>query len=191
MSGTIEYWFDFSSPYGFIAAMKIHAIARPIRWRPFLLGAVYKTFGQSPLEHPLKREYVVKVDAPRMARLIGLELKVPADFPGHSLPPARLFYWIEDQDAARAQEFARAAYRAYWLDGRSTSDPAVALNTAARLGFDRDAATAGLQQPSIKELLIRANEEAIGKGVFGSPFFLVDGEPFWGSDQLDLIAAKK
>ena len=191
MSDTIEFWFDFASPYGFIAAMKIDAIACSVDWRPFLLGAVYKKFGQSPLEHPLKREYVVSVDAPRMARLIGLDLKVPADFPDHSLPPARMFYWIEDQDPMKAPEFAKAAYRAYWLEGRSTSDPAVAVSTAVARGFDRHAASAGLQQPSIKERLIRANDEAIGKGVFGSPFFLVDGEPFWGSDRLELIAAKK
>ena len=191
MVGTIEFWFDFASPYGFIAAMKIDAIAHPIGWRPFLLGTVYKKFGQSLLEHPLKREHVVKVDAPRMAHLIGLDLKVPADFPDHSLSPARLFYWIEGQDPAKAPEFAKAAYRAYWLEGRSTSDPAVAVSTAVALGFDKGAVTAGLQEPSIKERLVRANDEAIGKGVFGSPFFLVDGESFWGSDRLELIAAKK
>lgn len=60
MPDTIEYWFDFASPYGFIAATKIGAIARSVRWRPFLLGAVYRKYGQSPLEHPLKRAYVVQ-----------------------------------------------------------------------------------------------------------------------------------
>lgn len=132
-----------------------------------------------------------KVDAPRMARLIGLDLKMPADFPDHSLPPARLFYWIEDQDPMEAPEFAKAAYRAYWLEGHSTGDPAVAVTTGVALGFDREAVTMGLHDPSIKERLMRANDEAIGKGVFGSPFFIVDGESFWGSDRLDLIAAKK
>jgi len=53
----IDFYFYFSSPYGFIAAMQIDAIERAVRWRPFLLGAVYKTFGQSPLDHPLKRKY--------------------------------------------------------------------------------------------------------------------------------------
>jgi 2-hydroxychromene-2-carboxylate isomerase len=73
----IEFYFDFASPYGFLAAMQIDRIERPIVRRPFLLGAAYKKFGQSPLEHPLKRDYVFKVDAPRMARHLGLTLKVP------------------------------------------------------------------------------------------------------------------
>jgi 2-hydroxychromene-2-carboxylate isomerase len=185
----IDFYFDFASPYGFLAAMQVGAIARPVRWRPFLLGAVYKKFGQSPLEHPLKREYVIKVDAPRMARRLGLDLQVPADFPNHSLPPARLFYWIEAQDPAKAAEFAKAAYRAFWIDGRSTSDPAVAVSTAVSLGFAQDAVNAGLQNPSIKQRLVRATDEAIDRGVFGSPFFFVDGEPFWGSDRLDMLVA--
>ena len=94
----IDFYFDFASPYGFIAAMQMDALAQQVRWRPFLLGAVYKTFGQSPLEHPLKRKYVIEVDAPRMAQRIGLALKVPAGFPEHALPPARAFYWIEQQE---------------------------------------------------------------------------------------------
>ena len=85
------------------------------RWRPFLLGAVYKTFGRSPLDHPLKRKYVIEVDAPRMARRIGLELKFPTNFPEHSLPPSRAFYWIEQRD--------KAVYCRYWLEGSATGDP--------------------------------------------------------------------
>jgi len=186
----IDFYFDFASPYGFIAGMQIDAIERPVGWRPFLLGAVYKTFGQSPLEHPLKRKYVIEVDAPRMARRIGLELKVPADFPAHALPPARAFYWIEQQDPARAVAFATAVYRKYWLEGSATSDAAIAADAAASVGFDRDAVLAGMQDASTKSRLIHENEDAIRKGVFGSPFFLVDGEPFWGSDRIALLAQR-
>ena len=185
----IEFYFDFASPYGFIAAMQIDAIARPVTWRPFLLGAVYKTFGQSPLEHPLKKDYVLNVDAPRMARRIGLELKVPAGFPEHALAPSRAFYWIEAQDPARAVAFAKLAYREYWLEGRATSDPAVAADVAAAIGFDRAAALAGMQDARIKARLVEENEAAIRKRVFGSPFFLVDGEPFWGSDRMPFLPA--
>jgi DSBA-like thioredoxin domain len=110
MARAIDFYFDFASPYGFIASTRIDAVAenigRTVNWRPFLLGAVYKAFGQSPLEHPLKRDYVMKVDAPRIARQTGLQLKVPADFPEHSLPPARAFYWIEARAPAKAAQFA-------------------------------------------------------------------------------------
>jgi len=180
----VEFYFDFASPYGFIAAMQIDAIARPVTWRPFLLGAVYKTFGQSPLEHPLKKNYVLEADAPRVARRIGLQLEVPAGFPEHALAPSRAFYWIEEQDPANAVAFAKLAYRKYWLEGCATSDAAVAADAAVAVGFDRAAVLAGMQDARIKERLVEENAAAIRKGVFGSPFFLVDGEPFWGSDRM-------
>lgn len=183
----IDFYFDFASPYGFIAAMQADAVARPMRWRPFLLGAVYKTVGQSPLDHRLKRDYVIGVDAPRMARRIGLELKVPAGFPEHALPASRAFYWIERQDPARAVAFAKEAYRRYWLHGCATSDAAVAVDAAASVGYDRSTAMAGMQEQATKQRLAFENDEAIRKGVFGSPFFLVDGEPFWGSDRMPLV----
>ena len=183
----IQFYFDFASPYGFIAAMQVERVDRPIIWRPFLLGAVYKQVGQSPLDHALKRDYVINVDAPRIARSIGLKLKVPQGFPEHALPPSRAFYWVDSQDPAKAIAFAKAAYRLYWLRGRSTADPDAAVEAAESIGLSRDALMAGIQEPKVKQRLIRENEGAIAKGVFGSPFFLADGEPFWGSDRIELL----
>jgi 2-hydroxychromene-2-carboxylate isomerase len=183
----IDFYFDFASPYGFIAAMQADRLAGPVRWRPFLLGAVYKAVGQSPLDHRLKRDYVIGVDAPRMARRIGLELKVPAGFPEHALPASRAFYWIERQDPARAVAFAKAAYRQYWLHGRATSDATAAVDAASSVGYDRGATMAGMQEQATKDRLALENDEAIRKGVFGSPFFIADGVPFWGSDRMGLM----
>lgn len=184
----IEFYFDFSSPYGFLAAMQIDRIERPIVWRPILLGAVYKRVGQSPLDHPLKRDYIIKVDAPRMARRIGLALAVPQGFPEHALPPSRAFYWIDKQDPSMAIAFAKAAYRQYWLEGRATADADPVVDAASTIGFTRDAVLAGIKGTSAKDRLVHENEEAIRKGVFGSPFFLADGEPFWGGDRMSLIS---
>lgn len=183
----VDFYFDFASPYGFIAAMQIESIRRPVRWHPFLLGAVYKSAGQSPLDHRLKRDYIINVDAPRLARRLGLQLKIPAGFPEHALPASRAFYWIDRQDPARAVAFAGIAYRQYWLHGCSTSDAAMAVDAAASLGYDRNAVIAGVQEQSVKDRLVLENNEAIRKGVFGSPFFLADGEPFWGSDRISMI----
>lgn len=108
MTKPIEFYFDFASPYGFLAAMQIDVLLRPVTWRPFLLGAVYKTFGQSPLDHPLKRDYVIKVNAPRMARRVDLELKVPSGFPEHASPPSRVFYWIDQQDPTGAAKHPKS-----------------------------------------------------------------------------------
>lgn len=135
----VEFYFDFASPYGFLAAMQIEQMQRPVVWRPFLLGTVYQRFAQSPLEHPLKRDYVINLDAPRAARRIGLELRTPQGFPEHSLPPSRAFYWLEAQDTAKAITSAKAAYRKYWLDGCSTADAEAAADAALAMGVSRDA----------------------------------------------------
>jgi 2-hydroxychromene-2-carboxylate isomerase len=103
---------------------------------------------------------------------------------------AAAFYWIEQQDPAKAVAFAKAVYRRYWLEGSALSDVAVAADVAASIGCDRDAVSAGMQDARIKSRLIRENEEAIRNGVFGSPFFLVDGEPFWGSDRIAFLAQR-
>jgi 2-hydroxychromene-2-carboxylate isomerase len=134
----IDFYFDFASPYGFLAAMQIDALAeragRTVRWRPFLLGAVYKQVEQSPLDHPPKRDYVNNVDAPRCARLLALTLQRPRGWPEHALPPSRIFYWLDRDDPARAADYARAAYRKYWPSGESTADPDAAADVAAALG---------------------------------------------------------
>ena len=163
---------------------------RRLVWRPFLLGAVYQRFGQSPLEHPLRRRYVLEIDAPRVGRRDGVALKVPAGFPQHSLRAARAFYWIEACAPEKAPEFAKAAYRKYWIDGHSTADPAVAIDVAAMLGFNRKHVAEGLQEPTVKLRLVTENEQAIANGVFGSPLIRVDGEPLWGSDRLDDVAER-
>jgi 2-hydroxychromene-2-carboxylate isomerase len=117
-------------------------------------------------------------------------LKISTNFPEHSLPPSRAFYWIEQQDPAKAVAFATAVYCRYWLEGSATSDAAVAADAAASVGCDRDAVLAGMQDASTKSGLLRENEAAIRNGVFGSPFFLVDGEPFRGSDRIALLAQR-
>jgi 2-hydroxychromene-2-carboxylate isomerase len=195
MACCIDFHFDFSSPYGFIAAMKIDAVLeqtsyRRLTWRPFLLGAIYKRFGQSPLEHPLKRRYVLEIDVPRIGRRDGLDITPPAGFPEHSLPAARAFYWIEARAPEKAAEFAKTAYRKYWLEGHSTADPEVAIDAAVAVGFDRKRISEGMQDSLVKLRLTMENEQAIANGVFGSPFIAVDGEPFWGSDRLDAVSAR-
>ncbi len=187
----IDFYFDFASPYGFLAAMQIDALAeragRTVRWRPFLLGAVYNHVGQSPLEHPLKRDYINIIDAPRCARLIGLTLRRPRGWPEHALPPCRIFYWLDRDDPVGAAAYARAAYKKYWLGGESTADPDAAADIAATLDHGRSDALAAVQDIAVKQRVIDANEAAVARGVFGSPFIFVDDKPFWGSDRLTQI----
>jgi 2-hydroxychromene-2-carboxylate isomerase len=191
MPDKIEFFFDFSSPYGFIASTMIDDTAerhgREVLWRPFLIGAVYKEHGGVPLEHPLKRHYALN-DFLRAGRFNGIaDMRLPDNFPANPLAPSRVFYWIDGQDPAKAVEFAKAAYRTYWIDGRDTSDPQAAVDVATTLGFSAGEVMAGAQDDAVKTRLRDETTAAMERGVFGSPYIIVDGEPFWGGDRMDHI----
>jgi 2-hydroxychromene-2-carboxylate isomerase len=186
----IDFFFDFSSPYAYLASTRIDAVAakhgRTVRWRPFLLGAVYKATGYHPLEQAAKRQYFLR-DVPRAARLLGVPFAVPASFPENQLAASRATYWIEDQDAAKAGAFAKAAFAAYWAQGKKLPDPEIVAGLAAEQGFAREAVLSALNDPKVKDRLKSETDAALAAGIFGSPVTMVDGEPFWGSDRLDQI----
>ena len=187
----IEFWFDFSSPYSYIASERIDELAakhdRRVKWRPIMLGAAFKASGLPFLVSvPLKGDYS-KRDFDRSARYLGVPYKFPPKFPVTTLAAARGYYWLHGQDCARAREFAHAVFRAYWIDGRDIGDLPVVLEIAGKLGIDRDAFTAAIATPEIKDRLKQETEAAVARGMFGAPYFMVDGEPFWGADRLPQI----
>ena len=192
MSTAIEFWFDFSSPYGYLASQKIEALAakhgRTVDWHPMLLGVAFKQSGMAPLTQiPLKGDYS-KRDFARSARFHGAaDFRMPAMFPIPSQAPARIVLWTKDRDPALATKVIKALYRAYFADGLDISNPDIAADVAAKAGVDRAEARAAVDDPGIKEALRREVDGAIGRGVFGSPFVFVDGEPFWGLDRFDQI----
>jgi 2-hydroxychromene-2-carboxylate isomerase len=191
MDKAIDFYFDFSSPYGYIASHRIDAIAkkhsRSVNWRPYLLGAVFKVNGRAPLpSQPLVGDYALR-DFVRSARLYGVTLKIPARFPISAVNPSRAYYWMYDQDQEKAKPLARALYAAYFVGDRDISDPEQVAEVAAALGIDRSATLAALQEPRVKERLKQETDAAIARGAFGSPFLFVDGEPFWGNDRLEQV----
>ncbi|MEQ8965669.1 MAG: 2-hydroxychromene-2-carboxylate isomerase [Azospirillaceae bacterium] len=192
MAAPIDFYFDFSSPYGYLASTRIDELAarhgREVVWRPFLLGAVFKQTGTGPLvDVPIKGDYA-RHDMPRAARRLGVPFVLPEPFPFLALAPSRAYWWAFDRDRAEARRLARALYEAAFAEGRSLADPETVADVAAGLGFDRDALTAALADPEVKARLKAETDTAIDRGVFGSPFVIVDGEPFWGHDRLDDVA---
>ena len=192
MGSAIDFYFDFSSPYGYLAAQKIDAVAakygRSVDWRPVLLGAIFKETGMAPLTMiPLKGDYS-KRDFARSARFHGIaSFKMPSKFPIPSQAPARIILWLKAQDPALSIRVAKALFRAYFVDDIDISNPDAAVAVAANEGVDAAAARAAVDDPAIKDALKREVGAAIGRGVFGSPFVIVDGEPFWGLDRFDQI----
>ena len=187
----IVFFFDFSSPYSYIAAEKIDALAakhgRRVDWRPILIGAIFQQTGAVPLvQLPLKGDYSLR-DFPRSARFHGLPFKMPTRFPLPTQSAARAFYVIAERDALLARDFARAVFRALFVEDRDISDLAVVLEIAARFGIDSDELSQAVATSAVKEQLKRATETAAAQGVFGVPFFIVDQEPFWGADRLPQV----
>jgi 2-hydroxychromene-2-carboxylate isomerase len=192
MSAAIDFYFDFSSPYGYLASEKIEALAaghgRSVNWKPVLLGVIFKQTGAAPLTQvPLKGDYSRR-DMERSAKFHGIErFRVPSRFPIPSQAPARIVLWAQQRDAAFGACIVHALYRAYFADDRDISDPDTAATVAATCGADATAARAAVDDPQLKDALKRANDEAVARGVFGSPFVAIDGEPFWGLDRLDQV----
>ena len=184
--------FDFSSPYGYLAVAEDRGARGEIRptvdWHPMLLGVVFKQTGAAPLTMvPLKGDYSRR-DFERSARFHGIEFRMPPEFPDRRARRRRgSCSGCEARDPAVATRVIKALYRAFFVDGVDISDPDIAADVAARRASIAEAARAAVDDPAIKDALKREVEQAIARGVFGSPFVFVDGEPFWGLDRFDQV----
>lgn len=186
-ASTIDFYFDFSSPYSYIASEWIEALAarhgRTVNWKAILLGATFQAAElKSPVSYPLKREYSLH-DFERSARFAGVPLKNPGHFPIPTQNAARVFWWLHEKEPATAAHWARHCLRAYFARGVDLSDPAKLKELAAEFGIDANEAERVWNDPAWKARLKAANDAAIAAGVFGAPFFIIDNEPFWGNDR--------
>jgi len=191
---SLDFWFEFASVYSYPAATRIAALAQHasvrVRFRPFLLGPIFKAQGwvTSPFNlFPAKGRYMWR-DAERVCADLALRFRRPEPFPQSTVLCARVALvgladdWGED--------FCRAVYRAEFADGRRIDEPETIRAILADLKVDPDAAIAAAQTPEIKDKLRAETEEAQRLGIFGAPSFrTADGELFWGNDRLEAALA--
>lgn len=191
MAKTLDFYFDFYSPYGYLAHYKIDELAErygyTAHWHAILLGPAFKAVGSKPLlEIPMIGEYSAH-DFARTARLEGVPFVMPTTFPGATLAAGRTFYWLQDQDPALAKRFAKAAYKAAFAEGRDLLQLDTIKTVASAEGIDVQALEAAIQTDSVKERFKTAVQASLSKGVFGTPFVIVEGERFWGNDRLPQV----
>jgi 2-hydroxychromene-2-carboxylate isomerase len=191
MAAPIDFYFDFSSPYGYLASRRIDALAaahgRKVAWRPILLGVAFKATGGAPLPSiPIKGVYAMR-DFLRSARFHGIPYKQPTTFPVSTISAVRTFYWLQDRDAAKAVELAKALYNAYFTEDVDISKPEIVAQFAGKLGVKAEDLAAALNDQAVKDRTKKEVDAAVAHGVFGSPYIIVDGEPFWGMDRLDQV----
>jgi 2-hydroxychromene-2-carboxylate isomerase len=189
----IDFYFDFISGYGYFASLRIEALAarhgRLVNWRIMLLGvSVMKVMGLKPLlDTPLKGDYVRR-DSARYMRRHGLALARNVSDPMMDpRPSARAFCWVKRHHAGLEGRFAQVVYDRYWRLGHDLSAPDELVAAAVSLGLDEKELLQGLAGEESRTDLRDSVAAALERGVFGSPFIVVDGEPFWGSDRLELV----
>lgn len=188
MQNDIEFYFDFASPYAYFAACRIDSLAaahgRKVVWKPVLLTALCETTGVPPAPLvPLKWEYAQR-DVARIARAERIPYHVPPGYPRILMEPGRAMIWIARQHGEeKAAAFARACFQAYFGDGVDISDQEVLAGVGGALGLDPAALLLGMRDDDTKAGFKQASAQALEQGVFGVPFVIADGEPFWGFDR--------
>ena len=189
MHPTIECWFEFGSNYSYLSLMRIEALALDagvaLRYRPFLLGPVFRELGwqSSPFaEQKEKGEYVWR-DMSRRAAKYGIPFRRPSTFPRRALLPMRVA--LVGADQAWMGEYCRRIMLQNWAHDREIDDAAVVLEALRELVDDPHAVLAAAETQEVKEALRAQTAKARALGIFGAPTFIVDGEMFWGDDRLE------
>lgn len=185
---TLEFWFDFASTYSYLSALRLPALAAAagvaVRWRPVLLGPIFKAQGwnTSPFNIYAAKGVYMWRDMARLCDTLGLTLQRPDPFPQNSLLAARAA--LAARDTPDAAAFCQNVFLAEFDAAQDISDPDVIAACLAAAGLPPGL----LHQASTnktKHTLRLENEEAVRRGIFGAPSFLVENELFWGDDRME------
>ncbi|MBP6010635.1 MAG: 2-hydroxychromene-2-carboxylate isomerase [Alphaproteobacteria bacterium] len=196
MTRRLEFYFDCSSPWTYLAFTRIHdVIARTraeIVWKPVLVGGVFNAVNQDVYERrakpdPRKGKYYVK-DLEDWARFAGIEIGRPPVFPVNSVKAMRGA--LIALDDGKLVPYATAVFQAYWGDLEDISQPEVLGRIASSVGYDANGFLERVEDPALKAKLRANTDELIARGGFGSPTMFVNGDDmYFGNDRLPLVEA--
>ena len=184
----LEFYFDFSSSYGYLATLFVDDLARDIGreliWKPYLMGAAMKITGVPvTLEVPIKRDYVGR-DVARYCEHFGVKMKTPDGFPFSSVAASRVFYVLTDDQPSLAADWCKSAAKAAWEAGKNLSDWNIIQETLLNLDIEPGQVAARIREADVKERLRKETDGAIQRGLWGSPHFIVDEhDMYWGCDK--------
>ena len=193
---TLEFFFDCSSPWTYLAFHKVEDVALSARaelvWRPFLVGGVFNTVNPSvyaarkaPAQVPAKARYYLK-DLADWSHAYGIAIGQPPVFPVNSVKAMRGAFVALEHVALPA--YARAVFEAYWGDLADISQDSVMEAVIARVGLERGEFFAKIGDPVYKQKLRANTDELIGRGGFGSPTMFVNRDDmYFGNDRLELV----
>ena len=196
MARRLDFYFDCSSPWTYLAFHAVQPLAAEIgatiAWKPILVGGVFNAVNQTVYDNrakpnPLKQAYMLK-DLADWARLYGLDIVFPPKvFPVNSVRCMRGAFVALDE--AKLVPYARAAFEAYWGDDRDISREDVLSEIAAKAGLERQRFFAAIETADCKQRLRANTDELIARGGFGSPTMFIGTSMFFGNDRLPLVKA--
>jgi len=189
-SRTLDVYWDFSSPFAYLGATQVPAVARRtgarVTWRPLLLGGLFRSIGtpDAPILSfsEAKRQYLWK-DLERAAAYLGVPYRFPSRFPMSTVKALRVYLALpEDRQSA----YRDAVFHAYWAEDRDIASADVLASLVGDEAAAREA-LAKAESEAVKAELRRCTEEASARGVFGVPTWIVDGtDLYWGQDRLEV-----
>lgn len=189
MAGTLEFYFDYGSPYSYLADTQVEAIAErtgsTLVRKPMLLGGVFKSTGNhSPAELPAKSAWSA-FDMPMWASHYGVPFRRNPHFPINTL--ALMRGAVAAQMDGLFEAYHPAVYRAMWVEGRNLNDIKEVVAVLASAGLDPKAFGNRIQDQDVKDGLKARTDEAVGRGVFGAPTCFVGDRMFFGNDRLAFV----
>ncbi|HXY99806.1 MAG TPA: 2-hydroxychromene-2-carboxylate isomerase [Stellaceae bacterium] len=189
MPGTVEFYFDYGSPYSYIAHRRLPEIARraeaAVVWRPMLLGGVFQLTGNtSPAFSKVKAAYSAR-ELERFVAKYQVPFRRNPHFPVNTLRLMRGA--VVAVEEGYLERYSDAAFAGMWRDGRKMDDDAVFAAALREAGLDDRRILARIAEEEVKQTLKAWTEAAVARGVFGAPTFFVGEEMFFGQDRLDFV----
>jgi 2-hydroxychromene-2-carboxylate isomerase len=193
MRKKLEFFYDCSSPWTYLAFSRIEEVAKKhdaeLIWKPILVGGVFNAVNPSVYEtreRPVKPKarYYAK-DLQDWAHLYGLKIGQPTVFPVNSVKAMRGAFVA--QEHGRISPYSRRVFESYWGEDRDISRDDVLRDIVRAVGLDEKEYFSKIAQPEYKNKLKANTDEVIERGGFGSPTIFVDGEMFFGNDRLVLV----
>ncbi|MBN8757662.1 MULTISPECIES: 2-hydroxychromene-2-carboxylate isomerase [Variovorax] len=185
----LDVWFDFGSNYSYLSVMRVEQEAAAhgigIRWQPFLLGPIFRSFGWETSPFVLQKEkgdYTWK-DMARQCRKYGLPWQQPTRFPRPAVLPLRIA--LAGATQPWMGEFCRRTMTMNFAEDRDIDSPEAMRDLLAALGLPAHRILEEALSDANKLRLRRQTETAAEKGIFGAPTFFAGNEMFWGNDRLD------
>ncbi len=189
MAETVEFFYDFGSPYTYLATTRIEAIierqAAVLAWRPFLLGGVFKSLNtQAPALSSQEKARWMLQDLERWAAHYEVPFLMNPHFPVNTLQAMRLA--IAAEERGHQVPLARRLFDDMWVQGKDLADPAVLTEALKAIGAPVSLLERTLSG-HVKDRLKANTEEAVSRGAFGAPAIFVGDALFFGNDRLDFL----